>query len=69
MLVRAGKVVITRNVTWAQVSLSRAPTAKLTPSVEGEEFACGRDREASSFSSVIESGDNESDSSSQGSRW
>ena len=66
VLVRTGKIVITRNVTWAHVPLSRPPTARSMPSVEGEGFDRGRNREASSFGGVTESGDDESESSGEG---
>ena len=41
VLVRTGKVIITRNVTWAHVPLSRPPTVRSTPLVEGEVHALG----------------------------
>ena len=66
VLVRTGKVIITRNVTWSHVLLSRPPTARSTPSVEGEGCDCGRNREASSFGGVTEPGDDESESSGEG---
>ena len=53
-------MIITRNVTWAYVPLSRPPTARSTPSVEGE----GCDR--GSFGGVTESGGDESESSGEG---
>ena len=45
VLVRTGKVIITINVTWAHVPLSRSPTVRPTPFVEGEGCDHGRDRE------------------------
>ena len=36
VLVRTIEVIRTRNVTWAHVPFSRPPTARSTPSVEGE---------------------------------
>ena len=66
VLVRTGKVIITRNVAWAHVPLSRPPTARSTPSVE--EVGCdrGRNRQASSFGGGTESRDDESESSGEG---
>ena len=63
MLVRTGKVIIARNVTWAHVPLSRPPTTRFTSSVEGEGYDHEMNREASSFGSDTESGDDESESS------
>ena len=59
-------MIITRNVTWAHVPLSPPPTARSPLSVEGEGCDCGRNREASSFGGVTESGDDESESSDNG---
>ena len=66
MLVRTGKVIITRNITLAHVPLSRPPTVRSTPLVEGEGCDHGRDREASSFGGETELGDAESESSGEG---
>ena len=66
VLVRTGKVIITRNVTWVHVPLSRHPTVRSTPLVEGEGCDHGRDREASSFVGKTELGDAESESSGEG---
>ena len=63
-LVRTGKVVLFRNVTRAHVPLSRPPTVRSTPFVEGEDCDHGKNREASSFGG--ESGDDESESSGEG---
>ena len=49
VLVRTGRVIITGNVTWANVPLSRPPTVRSTPLVEGEGCDHGKNREASSF--------------------
>ncbi|CAN0178953.1 unnamed protein product, partial [Ascophyllum nodosum] len=65
-MVRTGKVIITRKVTWAHVPLSRPPTVRSTPLVEGEDCDHGRDREASSFGGKTELGDAESESSGEG---
>ena len=59
-------MIITRNVTWAHVPLSRPPTAMSTPSVEGEGCGHGRNQEASSFGGDTESGDGEFESSGEG---
>ena len=66
VLVRTGKVIITRNVTWAHIPLSHSPTARSTPSVEGEDCDRERNREASSFGGDTESEDDESVSSGEG---
>ena len=63
VLVRTEKVIITRNVTWAHAPLSRPPTVRSTPLVEGEGCDHGRDREASSFGGETELADAESKSS------
>ena len=57
VLVRTGKLIMTRNVTRAHLPLSRPPTARSTPLVEGEGCDRRRNREASSFGGVTESGD------------
>ena len=59
-------MIITRNVTWAHVPLSRPPTVKSTPLVEGEGCDHGKKREASSFGGDTELGDDESESSGEG---
>ena len=66
VLVRTGKVIIIRNVTWAHVLLSRPPTVRSTPLVQGEGCDHGKNREASSFSGETELGDAESESSGEG---
>ena len=66
VLVRTGKVIITRNVTWAHVPFSRPPTPRSTPSVEGEGCNHGRNLEAGSFGRVTELRDDESESSAKG---
>ena len=66
VFVRTGKGIITRNVTWAHVPLSRPPTVKPTPLVEGEGCDHGKSREASSFGGETELGDAESESSGEG---
>ena len=66
VFVRTGKVIITRNVTWAHVPLSRPPTVRSTPSVEGKDCDRVRNREASWFGGNSESGDNESEASGEG---
>ena len=63
VLVRTGKVIITRNVTWVHVPLSRPPTVRSTPLVEGEGCDHGKNREASSFGGKTELRDAESESS------
>ena len=63
VLVRTGKVIIKRNVTWAHVPLSRPPIVRSTPSVGGEGCDFGMNRETSSFGDDTESGNDESDSS------
>ena len=65
-LVRTGKVVITRNVTWAHVPLSRPPTVKPTSLVEGEGCDHEREQEASLFGGETELGDAESESNREG---
>ena len=59
-------MIITRNVTWAHVPLSRPPTVRSTPLVEGEGCDHGKNREASSFGGETELGDAESESSGEG---
>ena len=49
VLVRTGKVIIARNVTWAHVPLARPPIVRSTPLVEGGSCDHGKNREASSF--------------------
>ena len=66
VLVRTGKVVITRNVTWAYVPFSRPPIVRSTPLVEAEGCDHGKKREASSFGGETELGDAESESSGEG---
>ena len=66
VLVRTGKVIITRNVTWTHIPLSRPPTTGSTPTVEGEGCGRGRNQEASSFGGVTKLGDDESESSGEG---
>ena len=61
VLVRIAKVIITRNVTWTHVPLSRPLTVK--PLVEGEGCDHGQNREVSSLGSETELGDAESESS------
>ena len=66
VLVRTGKVIITRNVIWAHVPLSRPPTVRSTPLVEGEGCDHGKNREASSFGGETELGGAEYESSGEG---
>ena len=66
VLVRTGKVIITRNVTWAHVPLSRSPTVRSTPLVGGEGCDHGKNREGSSFGGEIQLGDDESELSGEG---
>ena len=66
VLARTGKVIITRNVTWAHVPLSRPLTVKSSPLVEGKGCDHGKNREASSFGGETELGDAESESSGEG---
>ena len=66
VLVRTGKVIITRNVTWVHVPLSHPPTVRSTPLVEGEGYDHGKNREASSFGGETELRDAESESSGEG---
>ena len=66
VLVRTGKVIISRKVAWAHVPLSRPPTVRSTLLVEGEGCDHGKNREASSFGSETELGDAESESSGEG---
>ena len=66
MLVRTGKVTITRNITWAHVPLSRPPAVRSTPLMKGEGCDHGKNREASSFGGETELGDAESESSGEG---
>ncbi|CAM9569949.1 unnamed protein product [Ascophyllum nodosum] len=66
VLVRTEKVIITINITWAHAPLSRPPTARSTPSVEGEGCDRGMNREVSSFDGHTESGDDESESRGEG---
>ena len=69
VLVRTGKVIIPRNVTWTHVPLSRPPTVRSIPSVEGKGCGHGINREASSFGGDTGSGDDESESSGKRCRW
>ena len=66
VLVRTGKVIITRNVTWAHVPLSRPLAVRLTPLVKGKGCGHGKNREASSFGGETELGDAKSESSGEG---
>ena len=66
VLVRTEKVIITRNVTWAHVPLSRPPTVISTPLMEGEGCDHGKNLEARSFDGDTESRDDESESSGEG---
>ena len=66
VLVRTGKVIITINVTWARVPLSRPPTVRSTPLVEGEGCDHGKNRETSSYDGETELGEAESESSGDG---
>ena len=66
VLVRTGKVITTRNVTWAHVPLSRPPTVSSMSLVEGRGCDHGKNREASSFGGETELGDAESKSSGEG---
>ena len=66
VLVRTGKIIIARNITWAHVPLSRPLTVKSTPLVEGKGCDHGENREASSFGGETELGDAESESSGEG---
>ena len=66
VLVRTGKVIIIRNVTWVHVPLSRPLTVRSTPLVEGKGCDHGKNREASSFSGETKLGDAESESSDEG---
>ena len=63
VLVRTGKVIITRNFTWVHVPISRPPTVKPAPLVEGEGCDHGKSRETSSFGGETVLGDAESESS------
>ena len=66
VLVRTGKVIITRNASWAHVPLSRPLIVKSTPLVGGKGCDNGKNREASSFGGETELGDAESESSGEG---
>ena len=66
VLVRTGKVITTKNVTWVHVPLSCPPTVRSTLSVEGEGCDHGMNRKASSLGGDTESGDDESESSGEG---
>ena len=59
-------MIITRNVTWAHVPLSRPLTIRSTPLVEGKGFDHGNNREASSFGGETELVDAECESSGEG---
>ena len=65
-LVRTGKGITTRNVSWAHVPLSRPPTVTSTPLVDGEGCDHGKNREVSSFGGETELGDAETESSGEG---
>ena len=58
-------MIFTRNVTWVHVPLSRPPTARSTPLVEGEGCDHGKNRDVSSFGGDTESVD-ESEFSGEG---
>ena len=66
VVVRTGKVITARNVIWAHVPLSRPPTVRSTPLMEGGGCDHGKNREASSFGGETELGDAESESSGEG---
>ena len=59
-------MIITRNVTWAHVPLSRSPTVRSTPLVKGEGCDLGKNREVGSFGGETELGEAESESSGEG---
>ena len=67
VFVHTGKVVITRNVTWAHVRSGRFLITRSKPSVVGEGDESGQDREASSANSESASEDGESVSEGTGS--
>ena len=63
VFVLTGKVIITRNVTWAHVRSGRSLITRSKPLVETKSCDHGKNREASSFGGETESGDAESESS------
>ena len=66
VLVRTGKVIITRNVTCDHIPHSRPPTVRSTPLGEREGCDHGKSREASLFGGETELGNAESESSGEG---
>ena len=69
VLVRTEKVIITRNVTWAHVLLSRPLIVRSTPLVEGKGCDHGKNREASSFVGKLSWGMPSLSRVARGSRW
>ena len=67
VLVNTGKVIITRNVTWAHVGSGRSLITRSKPSVVGGGDESGQDREASVANSESASEDGESVSEGTGS--
>ena len=59
-------MIITKNVTWAHVPLSRPLTVRSTSLVEANGYDHGKNQEASSFGGKTELGDAESESSGEG---
>ena len=66
MLVRTGKAIITRNVTWARIPSLHPAAANSVPLVKEVGYGCRRDRVANSVDSDIESGDDNSESQGEG---
>ena len=66
VFVLTGKVIITRNVTWAHVRSGRSLITRSKPLVEVKGCDHGKKREASSFGGETELGDAESESSGEG---
>ena len=66
VFVLTGKVIITRNVTWAHVHSGRSLITRSKPLAEKKGCGHGTNREASSFGGETELGDAESESSGEG---